>query len=137
VLFVVRETGMPLLQQFLLVALGGGIGAAMRFGTGLWAARVLGTEFPWGTFIVNVVGSFLIACVVEFAVMRGEAGNWMRFLLVTGFLGGFTTFSAFSLDTMALVERGETGLVLLYVGASVLLSVAACWGGLIFARSVL
>ena len=128
---------MPLIQQFLLVALGGGIGAAMRFGTGMWTARVLGTQFPWGTFIVNVIGSFLIACVVEYAVMRGESGNWMRFLLVTGFLGGFTTFSAFSLDTMALVERGEAGLVLVYVGASVLLSITACWAGLLVSRSML
>ncbi|MFN0263903.1 fluoride efflux transporter CrcB [Tepidamorphus sp. 3E244] len=128
---------MSLVQQALLVACGGGAGAASRFLVGLWAASALGTRFPWGTIIVNVVGSFLIACFVEYIVARGEGSSAMRLLLVTGFLGGFTTFSAFSLDTMALAERGETGLVLLYVGGSVLLSIAACWAGLVAMRSAL
>lgn len=128
---------MSLVQQFVLVALGGGAGAAARFGVGLWAMRALGTGFPWGTLIVNVAGSFLIACVVEYTLMRSEAGPGVRLLLATGFLGGFTTFSAFSLDTLALAERGESGLVMMYIGASVVLSIAACWAGLLVSRSVL
>ena len=127
---------MPLIQQFLLVALGGGIGAAMRFGTGMWTARVLGTQFPWGTFIVNVIGSFLIACVVEYAVMRGESGNWMRFLLVTGFLGGFTTFSAFAFETVAMLERRQVGSAALYVIVTVLAGIAAAWLGLAGVRAL-
>ena len=128
---------MSFVQQTLLVALGGGTGAALRFGVGVWAARALGTVFPWGTLIVNVLGSFLIACVVEYTLVRGEAGQGLRLLLATGLLGGFTTFSAFSLDTMALVERDELGLVFTYVAASVALSIGACAAGLFVSRSVL
>lgn len=125
------------IPAFALVAAGGAMGAMLRHGTGLVAARMFGLGFPWGTLIVNVIGSFLIACVVAYAVLRGEGGLGMRLFLATGLLGGFTTFSAFSLDTLSLAERGDTGLAAAYVLASVVLSIGACFLGLWFSRSVL
>ncbi len=125
------------LTAFASVAAGGAIGASLRYAVGLWTLRAFGPAFPWGTLIVNVVGSFLIACVVEFVATRAGAGPALRLFLATGVLGGFTTFSAFSLDTLALAERGETGLAFLYVVGSVGLSVGACLAGLVLARSVL
>lgn len=126
---------MPILKEILIVALGGGAGAAARFGVGVWSLRALGPGFPWGTLIVNIAGSFLIGCMVAFAVHRGEPTYAMRLLLVTGFLGGFTTFSAFSLDTLALAQRGELGTAFGYVAASLVLSLGACWGGMMLSRS--
>ena len=128
---------MSIIQQLLLVALGGGVGAAARFAVGLWSLRAFGPGFPWGTLIVNVAGSFLIACVVEYTAARAGAGPAARLFLATGVLGGFTTISAFSLDTLALAERGATGLAAAYVLGSVLLCVGACLAGLYLTRSVL
>ncbi len=111
------------LSHLLQVALGGAIGSALRYGVNVSAGRAFGTGFPWGTLIVNVVGSFVMGLLV---VLVAEKGG-MKFtpLLMTGILGGFTTFSAFSLDTMTLWERSQTGVALAYVGISVTLSLAA------------
>jgi CrcB protein len=124
----------------LLVFLGGGLGAAARHGVNLLAARLIGIEFPWGTIAVNVIGSFLIGALAAWFAFRGDAGAiWgqpMRLFLTTGVLGGFTTFSAFSLDFALLFERGEPGLGFLYVLASVLLSLGAIFLGLFVVRSL-
>ncbi|REC54949.1 fluoride efflux transporter CrcB [Rhodosalinus sediminis] len=119
----------------LQVALGGAAGAVARYLTGLAAARVMGAGFPWGTLVVNVLGAFLMGVLVV-ALAKAAVPRLGPFL-VTGLLGGFTTFSAFSLDAIALWERGEGALALLYVGASVLVSLAAVAAGLAAARSVL
>ncbi|MGG5809771.1 fluoride efflux transporter FluC [Falsiroseomonas sp. CW058] len=111
--------------SFLFVALGGAAGSALRHLVSTLAAAQFGTGFPWGTLAVNVAGSALIG-VAGGLGLGGEA----RLLLVTGFLGGFTTFSAFSLETGALFERAPA-LALLYVAASVALGLAAfaaCYG---------
>ncbi|KAJ54799.1 protein CrcB [Actibacterium mucosum KCTC 23349] len=115
------------------VALGGAVGASARYLTGLAALRLLGPGFPWGTFVVNVVGSFVMGIL---AVVLVQSGGRFSPLLMTGVLGGFTTFSAFSLDAVTLFERGQVGLALLYVGGSVLVSIVALAAGLFLARGV-
>ena len=95
--------------------LGGGIGAALRHGINLAAARALGTAFPYGTLLINVTGSFIMGLVAAYFAFKGDASQHWRLFLTTGILGGYTTFSAFSLDAALLYERGETGLAALYV----------------------
>ncbi|MEM8877492.1 MAG: fluoride efflux transporter CrcB [Pseudomonadota bacterium] len=118
------------------VAAGGALGAMGRYLVGHWATTSFGTAFPWGTLIVNVVGSFLIAVFAFAMIERGDSGPAMRAFAITGVLGGFTTFSAFSLDALSLFERGETGLAAAYVLASVLLSVGGCMLGFLIVRAV-
>ncbi|MFN3721799.1 MAG: fluoride efflux transporter CrcB [Paracoccaceae bacterium] len=117
------------------VALGGAIGASLRYLVQLGSARLLGTAFPYGTLAVNIAGSFLMGVLV---VALAEKGG-MRFapFLMTGILGGFTTFSAFSLDTITLWERGQSWMSLGYVGLSIFLSLAALVVGLQLARSLI
>jgi len=121
---------------FLVIA-GGGIGAGLRHGVNLGTARWLGTEFPWGTLTVNVVGSFLIGVFAAWFAFRGDSYTTqsLRLFLTTGILGGFTTFSAFSLDFALLFERGDAMLAAIYVIASVALSLAAIFAGLWLVRS--
>lgn len=123
-----------MIQTLLSVALGGAIGAATRYLVNLGALRVLGAGFPWATLIVNVLGS--LAMGVLFAAFAGkDPGRWQAFLM-TGILGGFTTFSAFSLDTVLLWQRGAVAPAAIYVGASVILSLAALLAGMALARGV-
>ena len=119
-----------------LVAVGGGLGAAFRHLANLAAIRWLGAGFPWGTAFVNVFGSFLMGLFIGVLARRFGVSNEIRLLIATGFLGGFTTFSSFSLDTVTLYERGALGLAAVYVAASVLLGLAALFGGLSLARLV-
>jgi CrcB protein len=120
-----------------LVVLGGGIGAGLRHGVNLGAARWFGAEFPWGTLTVNVIGSFLIGVLAAWFAFRGDnvATQSLRLFLATGILGGFTTFSAFSLDFALLFERGDGMLAMTYVAASVILSLLAIFAGLWLVRS--
>ena len=126
------------MEKLALVAAGGAAGASLRFLTVGWASRAFGGGFPAGTMIVNVVGSFVMGiCAV--VMMERLSGSWGRFspLIMTGLLGGFTTFSAFSLDSLYLIERGRLGAGALYVGGSVALSIGALALGLIAARAAL
>ncbi len=118
----------------LQIALGGALGASARYLTGVAAARVLGKGFPWGTLIVNIAGSFLMGVLV--VVLAHYSANRFAPLLMTGVLGGFTTFSAFSLDAVTLYERGELTLAAGYIAVSVIVSIAALFAGLLLARSV-
>lgn len=122
------------MTAFLFVAVGGALGATARYATGLWAARLLGKGFPWGTLIVNVAGSFLMGVLI--VLMAHSSANRFAPLLLTGLLGGFTTFSAFSLDAVTLYERGQLGLAAAYVLGSVVTSLAALAAGLAAARSL-
>ena len=122
------------MRDVVLVALGGGAGAALRHLVGLASLRALGTGFPAGTLIVNVLGSLLMGVLIEWLARRGAP---LRPLLATGFLGGFTTFSTFSLDAVALWERGEGGVAALYVVASVALGIGGLVAGLAIGRAVL
>lgn len=114
------------------VALGGAIGASARYLVGLGLTRLWGAGFPWATLAVNIAGSFAMGVL---AVLLTPAGRFSP-LLMSGVLGGFTTFSAFSLDAIALYERGQAGLAALYVLASVTLSIAALGAGMALARGV-
>ena len=124
------------MYQILLVALGGAIGASLRHLSGLAALRLLGTDFPWGTAFVNVVGSFLMGLFIEALARRYGVSNEMRLFVATGFLGGFTTFSSFSLDAVVLMERGSAGMAFLYVVGSVMVGIAALFAGLAVARAI-
>ncbi len=124
------------MYALLLVVLGGGIGAGMRHGVNIGAARLFGTDFPWGTFAVNVIGSFLIGVAAAWFAFRNDAASQsLRLFLTTGILGGFTTFSAFSLDFALLFERGEIVAAIWYVAGSVGLSLLAIFAGLWVVRS--
>lgn len=125
------------MNNMLLVAVGGAIGSVCRYLVGLWALRLWGPAFPWGTLAVNVVGSFAIGFLAEMIVRRFGASPEMRLLIVTGFLGGFTTFSAFSLDVVSLLEKGATMVGVTYIVASVVISLAAVFAGLALGRAML
>ncbi|MEM8541408.1 MAG: fluoride efflux transporter CrcB [Pseudomonadota bacterium] len=123
--------------SFILVGIGGAFGAMARHSVGLFAMRNLGTGFPYGTIIVNILGSFLMGLLIAWLARRiGGSSNELRLFLATGFLGGFTTFSAFSLDTITLYERGDFGQTALYVTISVFASIFALLAGLWLVRAV-
>jgi fluoride exporter len=118
------------------VALGGAIGSAARYGVNVWLGRILGTDFPWHTFIVNVAGCFSMGVLVALMALKLNVGPEIRAFLTTGILGGFTTFSAFSLDFALLVERKTYGAALAYGAGSVALSLIAVFAGLFLVRNL-
>ncbi|MBD8890219.1 fluoride efflux transporter CrcB [Roseibium litorale] len=119
------------MKHLLLVMLGGGLGAGGRHLVGLLALRHLGSGFPYGTLTVNVVGSLIMGLFIGFLARHDVPYSQdIRLLAATGFLGGFTTFSSFSLDTAFLWERGQWELALGYVALSVIVSLAAVFAGL-------
>ena len=119
---------------YLIVFIGAGIGGALRHGVNASAARLFGFGFPYGTLIVNVAGSFLMGLLAGYFAFRPGIAQHMRLFLTTGILGGFTTFSAFSLDTALLVERHSYGLAAGYAVGSVAASVSALFFGLALFR---
>ena len=119
---------------FLIVFLGGGVGAALRHGFNLMFARLFGTAFPYATLFENVTGSLAMGLLVATFAFKSDIPQHMRLFLTTGILGGYTTFSTFSLDTALLYERGELGLAALYVALSVALSIAGLFAGLALVR---
>lgn len=125
------------MSKVLLVFVGSGLGGAARHGVNVWSMRAFGPHFPAGTFIVNIVGGLLMGLVAGWFAFRANLSfaHEARLFLATGILGGFTTFSAFSLDTVVMIERGDIGLAALYVVASVLLAGAALALGLAIVRS--
>jgi fluoride exporter len=126
------------MKSYLLVFLGAGIGGSLRHGVNVGCARVCGTAFPWGTLTVNVLGSFIMGALAGWLAFEAGEG-WsqpLRLFLTTGILGGFTTFSAFSLDAVLIWERGQNGLAATYVAASVLLSIAGLVAGLGLVRTI-
>ena len=120
---------------FLIVFIGGGIGAALRHGVNLVFARVFSMGFPHATLFENVSGSFVLGVIAAlFAFRSGIPQQWQLFV-ITGIVGGYTTFSTFSLDVALLYERGEVGLAAFYVLLSVVLSIGGLFGGLALVRS--
>jgi CrcB protein len=119
---------------YLIVFLGAGVGGAMRHGVNVAATRLLGLGFPFGTLIVNIVGSFLMGLLAGYFAFRPGIGQHFRLFLTTGVLGGFTTFSAFSLDTALLVERHAYGMATGYAVGSVAASISALFFGLALFR---
>lgn len=126
------------MTHLLIVAVGGAIGAAFRHLAGHAALRILGPGFPWGTLFVNVLGSLIMGLFIAWLARRtGGSSNELRLFFATGVLGGFTTFSAFSLDVASMLERGEMAASMGYVLASVIVSVFALFIGLWFGRAFL
>lgn len=125
------------MTNLLYVAAGGAVGAIARYLVGVQALRSFGPNWPWGTLTVNIVGGFLMGALVGVLAHRGGADQerW-RLLLGVGVLGGFTTFSAFSLEAALMIEKRAYGQAFSYATASVLLSVAALFAGLMIARRV-
>ncbi len=118
----------------MIVFLGAGIGGALRHGVNVASSRLFGLGFPFGTLIVNIAGSFLMGLLAGYFAFRPGVDQHMRLFLTTGILGGFTTFSAFSLDTMLLIERNRYALAAGYAAGSVAFSVAALFIGLALFR---
>lgn len=126
------------LPAMALVFVGAGTGGVLRWLVGLGAARWIGASFPWGTFIVNVSGSIVMGLLAGPLLLRAQDGDWnhARLLLLTGVLGGYTTFSSYALDIAVLWEQGEGGPAILYACGSVILSVAGLMIGLAMVRSL-
>lgn len=121
--------------NILIVAAGGAVGSVTRHLVGTASLRLFGSGFPVGTMVVNIVGSFLMGVFIELLAQRFSASEQLRLLVATGFLGGFTTFSAFSLDFITLWQRGETVAALAYAAVSVIVSLLALAGGLALVRA--
>jgi fluoride exporter len=120
--------------SYLLVFVGGGLGATLRHLVNVFCARCMGTAFPWGTFIINISGSTVMGLIAGYLAFKGGASQPLRLFLMTGILGGYTTFSAYSLDAALLYERGELMLAALYVVGSVVLSIGGLFAGLALIR---
>ena len=119
---------------FLIVFLGGGIGAALRHGVNLASARLLGTGLNYATLFENVTGSVIMGLLVGYFAFRGGVPQHVRLFLTTGILGGYTTFSAFSLDAILLYERGQILMALGYIAASGAVSIFGLFAGLMLIR---
>jgi len=123
------------MPHILLVMIGGAVGAGLRFEVGRWSLRLMGPGFPWGTLTVNLVGGFLMG-VLAGVVIRHGVNEPLHLLLGVGVLGGFTTFSAFSLDSYVMLQRGDMSALLIYAIASVVGSILLLAAGLWITKSV-
>jgi CrcB protein len=119
----------PTISHMALVATGGALGSLLRYGVGRWAIVALGPGFPFGTFAVNIVGGFLMGLLAGWLARFGEGGEELRLLLGVGVLGGFTTFSAFSLELYNMITRAEIALAAAYAMSSLAGSVLAVLAG--------
>ena len=117
-----------MIRNLLLIAFGGAAGSVLRY-----LLSNINTSFPWGTFTVNILGSLLIGLLVGFA-SKGVLSPEMKLLLVTGFCGGFTTFSTFANESFGMMKAGDVLLTALYVGASVVIGILAVWGGMMLSN---
>jgi CrcB protein len=118
------------INMIMAVAAGGAFGAVARYVVAGQVGHWLGTGFPWGTLAVNVIGSLIMGTLAELFALVWSPGPEMRALLIVGVLGGFTTFSSFSLDAILLIERNDWWPAVLYIGGSVILSLAAFFAGM-------
>lgn len=125
------------MQASIIVFLGAGLGGLMRHFMNAWVTAFAGAGFPYGIMAINILGSTAMGLVAGWFAFRGAGLGDLRLFLATGILGGFTTFSAFSLDAALLIERGETAAAAAYVVGSVVLSVIGLFLGLWFMRAVL
>jgi fluoride exporter len=121
-------------MNYLLVFIGGGLGSSLRHTVNIVCPRLLGSAFPYHTFIINITGSIVMGLIAGYLAFKGDATQPWRLFLMTGVLGGYTTFSAFSLDAALLYERGEIGSALFYVLGSVVLSIAGLFAALALVR---
>ena len=126
------------MMQFLLVAAGGALGAVARYGLGLTVGRLApGSAWPWGTFVANIIGGLLMGLLAGWLALKAGAGQEnIRLFAAVGVLGGFTTFSAFSLEAALMIERRELATAFVYAVGSVVVSIAALFVGLMIARKL-
>ena len=124
------------MNAFLAVFFGAGIGGALRHAVNLTALKLLGFGFPFGTVAVNVIGSFIMGLAIEWFALKADPGQMWRLFLTTGILGGFTTFSAFSLDAALLIERGAYLMASVYILTSLIASVGGLFLGLLLIRQL-
>lgn len=123
-------------MKWLALLAGGGIGASLRYALSVWVDQRLVSSFPWGTLLVNLIGSFLIGVLVSVFEQRGLTSPALRLFWITGVLGAFTTFSTFSLETMRLLDAGRLYLASANVAGSVVVCVLAAFAGIALARSL-
>ena len=121
-------------MNYLLVFIGGGLGASLRHGVNQLCVRLFGTGFPFGTFIINITGSLVMGLIAGYLAFKGQAAQPWRLFIMVGILGGYTTFSSFSLDAVTLYERGAGLAALSYGVGSVLLGIAGLVAGLALVR---
>jgi CrcB protein len=121
-------------MNYVLVFIGGGLGSTLRHIINIVSPRLLGTAFPYHTFIINISGSIIMGLIAGYLAFKGGASQPWRLFLMTGVLGGYTTFSAFSLDAALLDERGAIWLALFYVVGSVVFSIAGLFASLALVR---
>jgi CrcB protein len=126
----------PSLRDVLLVAAGGAVGSALRYGVGKVMGPTVDATFPWHTFLINATGAFVIGLLIVAAARLGWPG-WWRPLIAVGLLGGYTTFSTFALETVELALRGSYGTAAVYALGSLALGLAAAAGGIFLGRAVL
>jgi len=122
-------------MNYLLVFVGGGLGATLRHAVNVVCGRAFGTGFPYGTFLINISGSLAMGLIAGYLNFKGGAQPW-RLFIMTGILGGYTTFSAFSLDSILLYERGNFGQAAAYVVGSVVLAILGLFAGLSLMRQL-
>ena len=123
-------------MNYLIVFLGAGIGGMVRHGFNVLIPRWLGSTFPYHTLMINVLGSLVMGALAGYFALKGEASQSWRLFLMTGILGGFTTFSAFSLDALVLYERGDMMSSIIYITSSVVISIVALFSGLYLMRAL-
>lgn len=121
-------------MNYVLVFIGGGLGASLRHAVNQLCGRLFGAGFPYGTFIINVTGSLVMGLIAGYLAFKGQAAQPWRLFIMVGVLGGYTTFSSFSLDAVTLYERGAMLAALFYVVGSVLLGIAGLVAGLALVR---
>jgi fluoride exporter len=123
-----------MLKTFLFIFLGGGLGSVFRYGTTLLTQKFYTHSFPLATFLVNVIGCFIIGALIGFSDKLFATHADLRFLFITGFCGGYTTFSAFGHENMNLIQNNQLGLAITYIGLSVVVGLLAVWLGLFLAK---
>jgi CrcB protein len=122
--------------KYVLVGVGGCLGSILRFWLGTFIGSRMGTRFPYGTFVINITGSFLIGLVFALMTARTHwSPNW-RYLIPIGFIGGYTTFSSFEYETFRTIQDGQIVLGFLYVALSVIVGFVAVWGGVVTGRAI-
>jgi CrcB protein len=123
-------------ERFLIVCGAGAAGCGLRYLVSLWAAKRIGTTFPWGTLIVNLAGSFLIALILEYSTRKADFSPNLRIALTTGFLGGLTTYSSFNYETTALVTGGNAVRGLINIGVTLIGCLTLGYLGLLLGRRI-
>lgn len=128
------ETQSIMLKSIIIVFLGGGIGSAFRYLASVFTQKYIQQSFPWATFFVNILGCLIVGILAGLIIKQQLTNPDLRLLFITGFCGGFTTFSAFALENIKLFQSGNSLLALLYIALSVLLGILAVWSGMMIVK---